>query len=123
MFAAAHINPTGKQAIGLTSGVDLNNKASSLESELYLKTAQLDKAEDYLKKALSVREHAGPKADLAVTRDNLGRLFEMKGELGTATEMRLRGAPDNIACGNYNVADWKRHKKYCRAQGEGTPQA
>lgn len=140
MFAAAHINPTGKQTNGLTSGVDLNNKALSSESqgdiagaervhlqaiqvkeaslgtehfttavsynglgELYLKTAQLDKAEEYLKKAMSVREHEGPKEDLAVTRDNLGRLFEMKGELGTAAQMRLRGALDNIACGNYNV--------------------
>lgn len=52
---------------------------------------------------MSVREHEGPKEDLAVTRDNLGRLFEMKGELGTAAQMRLRGALDNIACGNYNV--------------------
>lgn len=33
MFAAAHINPTGKQTNGLTSGVDLNNKALSSESQ------------------------------------------------------------------------------------------
>lgn len=71
--------------------------------ELYLTMQRLDKAEEYLNKALRVREHAGPRSDLAVTRDNLGRLFEMKGDLQAAEEMRLRGAPDNVACSNYNV--------------------
>ncbi|TFK94136.1 hypothetical protein K466DRAFT_649494 [Polyporus arcularius HHB13444] len=78
-----------------------------------------------------------------MTRDNLGQVYEMKGDLRAAQEMRLRGAADsNIACGNYNclklqnnlsdlsrcsvckavfycsrpcqASDWKRHKKYCR---------
>ncbi|KAI0724580.1 hypothetical protein C8T65DRAFT_626969 [Cerioporus squamosus] len=111
--------------------------------ELYLTMQRLDKAEEYLNKALRVREHSGPKSDLAVTRDNLAKLYEMKGDLPAAQEMRLRGKADNnIACGNYNcqklsnslsnlsqctacksvfycsrpcqAADWKRHKKYCR---------
>ena len=140
MFAA-HVNPSAGQAVGLTSGVDLNNHALSLErqgdlagaerahlqaiqvkeaslgtdhyttalsynglGELYLTLERLDKAEEYLNKALRVREHSGPRSDLAVTRDNLGRLFEMKGDLRAAAEMRMRGAPDNIACGNYNVS-------------------
>ena len=73
--------------------------------ELYLTMQRLDKAEEYLNKALRVREHSGPKSDLSVTRDNLAKLYEMKGNLQAAQEMRLRGkADDNIACGNYNVS-------------------
>ncbi|KAI0669871.1 hypothetical protein C8Q78DRAFT_976432 [Trametes maxima] len=111
--------------------------------ELYLKTERLEQAEDYLKKALRVRRESGPKADLAVTRDNLGRLYETKGDLRAAREIRCEGVADsNIACSNYNCAnlsnslgtlsqcsackaifycrrtcqqvDWRRHKKYCR---------
>ncbi|PIL31938.1 hypothetical protein GSI_06642 [Ganoderma sinense ZZ0214-1] len=110
--------------------------------ELYLKMELLDKAEEYLNQALRVRERKGPKSDLATTRDDLGRLFEMRGELQAAQEIRLKGAPYNIACGNFNCsmlqnslsnlsrcsvckavfycsqpcqrADWRRHKKYCR---------
>ena len=72
--------------------------------ELYLSMERLDKAEEYLTKALRVRERSGPASDLAVTRDNLGKLFEMKGDLQSAEDIRLKGAPDNIACGNYNVS-------------------
>ncbi|KAI9063088.1 hypothetical protein FKP32DRAFT_1628777 [Trametes sanguinea] len=110
--------------------------------ELYLKMGRLDQAEHYLNRALNVRSHAGPAADLAVTRDNLGRLYEAKGDLKAAREIREQGAPDNIACSNYNcprmsnklsnmsrcsackapvyctrtcqAADWKRHKKFCK---------
>ncbi|KAH9898374.1 hypothetical protein C8Q73DRAFT_640977 [Cubamyces lactineus] len=108
--------------------------------ELYLKMGRLDQAEHYLDRALRVRISNGPAADLAVTRDNLGRLYEMKGDLKAAREIREQGAPDNISCGNYDCpkmsnklsnlsrcaackailycsrscqADWKRHKKYC----------
>ncbi|OJT04665.1 hypothetical protein TRAPUB_4459 [Trametes pubescens] len=93
--------------------------------ELYLKMDRLDEAEEYLNKALRIRSHSGPKADLAVTRDNLGRLHEMRGDMQAAQDIRLQGASDNnIACGNYTAilycskrcqtADWKRHKKFCR---------
>lgn len=51
-----------------------------------------------------MREREGPASDLAVTRDDLGRLFEMKGELQASQEIRLKGAPYNIACGNPNVS-------------------
>lgn len=65
---------------------------------------RLDKAEKYLNKALRIRSHSRPKADLAVTRDNLGRLHEMRGDLQAAQDIRLQGASDNnIACGNYAV--------------------
>ncbi|OSD03411.1 hypothetical protein PYCCODRAFT_214052 [Trametes coccinea BRFM310] len=124
-------------------GADAVSTALSCNSlgELYLKSGRLDQAEHYLNRALSVRIHAGPAADLAVTRDNLGRLYEAKGDLKAAREIREQGAPDNIACSNYNcprmsnrlsdlsrcsackssfyctrtcqAADWKRHKQYC----------
>ncbi|KAH9849734.1 hypothetical protein C2E23DRAFT_838269 [Lenzites betulinus] len=139
----AHLEAIRVEEAGL--GTDHFTTAVSYNGlgELYLKTAQLDKAEDYLNKALRVRTQSGPKSDLAVTRDNLGRLFEMKGDLKAARRIRLQGSPDNnIACGNYEcaklsnslsqlsqctacksilycsrrcqTADWKRHKKYCR---------
>ncbi|KAI8995655.1 hypothetical protein BD414DRAFT_456716 [Trametes punicea] len=109
--------------------------------ELLLTMERLDQAEHYLMKALEVRSQAGPAADLAVTRDNLGRLYEMKGALNAAREIREQGAPDNVSCSNFNCSrtsnrlsdlsrcsvckatlyclrtcqsvDWKRHKKYC----------
>ncbi|KAI1797906.1 hypothetical protein LXA43DRAFT_876736 [Ganoderma leucocontextum] len=134
---AIRVKEAGVGTDHITTAVSYNGLG-----ELYLKMEQLDKAEEYLNKALRVREHLGPASDLAVTRDDLGRLFEMKGELQTAQEIRLNGAPDNIACGNFSCsklqnslsnlskcsvckavlycsqscqqADWKRHKKYCR---------
>ncbi|KAI0756962.1 hypothetical protein C8Q80DRAFT_67951 [Daedaleopsis nitida] len=134
------------------SGLGTNDITTALSynslGELYLTMTRLDKAEEYLNKALRVRERAGPPSDLAVTRDNMAKLYEMKGDLGAAEKMRLQGAPDNIACSNFNcsnisirlsdlskcatcksilycsrpcqVADWKRHKKYCQKR---TPDA
>ncbi|PIL24387.1 hypothetical protein GSI_14140 [Ganoderma sinense ZZ0214-1] len=83
-------------------GPDHYTTATAYDSlgELYLKTGQLDNAEEYLNKALRAREHSGFKSELATTRDHLGRLFEMKGDLKAAREIRLKGLPDNIACGN-----------------------
>ncbi|KAI0335246.1 hypothetical protein GY45DRAFT_1317169 [Cubamyces sp. BRFM 1775] len=109
--------------------------------ELYLKMGRLDRAEHYLQRALRVRSSRGAPADLAVTRNNLGRLYEMRGDLKAAREIREQGAPDNVSCSNYQcgnisnklsnlsrcaackavlycsrscqMADWKRHKKYC----------
>ncbi|TBU48307.1 hypothetical protein BD309DRAFT_949805 [Dichomitus squalens] len=137
-----HLETISVKEAGL--GTDHSTTAVSYNGlgELYLKMERRDKAEEYLTKALRVREHCGPAADLAVTRDNLGKLYEMKDDLQAAQDIRLEGAPDNIACGNYNClklqnllsslskcsackailycsqacqkADWKRHKKYCR---------
>ena len=87
-------------------GVDHFTTAVSYNGlgELYLKANKLDKAEEYLNKALYARERSGPRADLAVTRDNLAKLFEKKGDLEAAGRIRRDGAPDNIACGNYDVS-------------------
>nr|VWO98909.1 MFS domain-containing protein [Ganoderma boninense] len=83
-------------------GPDHYTTATSYDSlgELYFKMEQLDKAEEYLNKALHARKDSGFNADLAMTRDSLGRLFEMKGDLKAAQEIRLKGLHDNIACGN-----------------------
>ncbi|KAI0639427.1 hypothetical protein C8Q77DRAFT_1046295 [Trametes polyzona] len=139
----AHLEAIRVKEAGL--GVDHFTTAVSYNGlgELYLKINNIDKAEEFLNKALNVRTRSGPKADLAVTRDNLGRLYEMKGDLKAAQEVRLQGAPENnIACGNYNcakltnslaelsrctackaifycakpcqMADWKRHKNFCQ---------
>ncbi|KAH9944360.1 uncharacterized protein BXZ73DRAFT_87274 [Epithele typhae] len=129
-----------------TRGVDSITTAVSYNGlgELYATIGNLDNAEEYLIKAVSVRERFGLKSDLAVTRDNLGRVFEMRGDLNAAEEIRRRGAPSNVACGNFQcpkisnaisilskcttckaifycsrpcqVADWKRHKKYCKTR-------
>ena len=88
-------------------GVDHFTTAVSYNGlgELYLKTNKLDKAEEYLNKALRIREKSGPQTDLAGTRDNLARLFEVRGNLDVAEEMLRRGAPNNnIACGNIYVS-------------------
>ncbi|KAI0361587.1 hypothetical protein OH77DRAFT_1417867 [Trametes cingulata] len=147
----AHLEAIRVKEAGL--GTDHFTTAVSYNGlgELYLKMGRLDQAEEYLNKALRVRSQSGPKVDLAVTRDNLGQLYEMKGDLKAAQEIRLQGAPDNIACGNYNcaklsntlsslsrcsacqavlycsppcqTADWKRHKKYCRRPNATAGQA
>jgi tetratricopeptide (TPR) repeat protein len=71
--------------------------------ELYIKLGRLDDAETYLKKAIAVRNHAGPAFDAAVSRDNLAQLYELRGDLKQAKEIRLYGAPDHLSCGYYHV--------------------
>ena len=101
----AHLQAIAVKESGL--GLDHFTTAVSYNGlgEVYLKMNQLDKAEEYLNKALRIREKSGPQTDLAGTRDNLARLFEVRGNLDAAEEMRRRGAPNNnIACGNIYVS-------------------
>ncbi|KAI0068207.1 hypothetical protein BV25DRAFT_1987024 [Artomyces pyxidatus] len=114
--------------------------------ELYIKINRLDDAEAMLNQAMAIRTVTGPPFDAAVTRDNLARVFEMRGNLDAAREMRLRGSPDQIACGHYKcpgqtfskhalrrcsrcksilycskgcqTSDWKRHKQYCMQRND-----
>ena len=72
--------------------------------ELYLKQGRLDEAEELLLEALDTRENRlGNSFDAAVTRENLAQLYEARGDGPKAKEMRARGFPNNIACGNYKV--------------------
>lgn len=70
--------------------------------EVYIRMGRLDDAERYLRLALAVRENRGPRADLACTRDNLGQVYEMRGDFHQAKQFR-RGREDAMCCGNYNV--------------------
>ncbi|VDB99656.1 unnamed protein product [Peniophora sp. CBMAI 1063] len=70
--------------------------------ELYLKQGRLDEAEPILLEALDARENRlGNGFDAAVTRENLAQLYEARGDGPKAKEIRARGFPNNIACGNY----------------------
>jgi len=71
--------------------------------ELYIKLGRLDDAAENLKKAVAVRNHAGPAFDAAVSRENLAQLYEIQQDLKLAKETRLYGAPHNLSCGYYHV--------------------
>lgn len=71
--------------------------------ELYITLGRLDDAETYLRKAIAIRNHAGPAFDAAVSRENLAQLYELRGDLKQAKEIRLYGAPDHLSCGYYHV--------------------
>lgn len=62
--------------------------------ELYLSMGRLDEAEKLLHSAASYRE-LHEDYDRAYTRDNLGRLYEMKGDMKAAREWRSKGAAKN----------------------------
>jgi len=113
--------------------------------EVYTQLERLDDAEVYLKKALTIRQ-ASPRAsdeiDAAVTRENLAVVYEMRGDLPRARQLRRIGSPNNMLCAHSNCElyqvkrsnllqcggcksiyycgtdcqskDWKRHKKYCK---------
>ncbi|RDB29550.1 hypothetical protein Hypma_015534 [Hypsizygus marmoreus] len=140
------------QAIAVKeSGLGRNAVSTALSrnalGELYIKMGRLDEAEDNLKKAIAVRNHAGPAFDAAVSRDNLAQLYELRGNFKAAKDIRLSGAPENMSCGFYHCpgqlfrlnqllrcsqcksvwycskscqnGDWRaRHKKLCRAVAE-----
>jgi tetratricopeptide (TPR) repeat protein len=71
--------------------------------ELYLKMGRLADAEEQLKKAVSVRLGAGPAFDAAVSIENLGRVYEAKGDFAEARGVRLSHPENIMVCGNYNV--------------------
>ena len=41
--------------------------------------------------------------DAVCTRDNLGRLWEMRGDMGKAKAMRERCGAERMICSNFNV--------------------
>lgn len=88
-------------------GVDPDAVSTALSrnalGELYIKLGRVDDAEVNLKKAVAIRNHAGPAFDAAVSRENLAQLYEIRENLKLAKETRLYGAPDNLSCGYYHV--------------------
>jgi hypothetical protein len=83
-----------------------NSEGSALTrnaiGELYFRTGRDDDAESMLKKAVSVRERVGTALDAAVSRENLAQVYEHKGNMALAREIRV-STPNNMVCGNYNV--------------------
>lgn len=74
--------------------------------ELYTKMGRLDKAEEYLEKAVKIRDASTSDADefdAAVSRENLAIVYEMRGNLRRAKELRRVGSPDRMLCAYYHV--------------------
>lgn len=69
--------------------------------ETYIRMNRLDEAEMFLQKALNIRE-ASPRPqdeiDTAVTRENIAMVYEMRGDLPRAKQMRRVGSPNNMLC-------------------------
>jgi uncharacterized protein HemY len=72
--------------------------------EEYLAVGELEDAEAALKLAKKIREAAsGQEFDAAVTRENLGRVYEKKGDWKGAKAIR-EGGSDHVTCSNENVS-------------------
>lgn len=69
--------------------------------ELYIAMNRLDDAERYLELAVKIRNADGPTIDAAVSRENLATVYEIRGDLKAAKQMRE--STGKYACGNYNV--------------------
>lgn len=87
--------------------------------ENLLRAGKLDQAEVALRKALRVRDlkengglGLGPGFDSAVTRDNMGALYEAQGKFAEARQVRLSGAiKDQMACSNSEVSSRTKKKR------------
>lgn len=72
--------------------------------ELYLKMNKLDEAQTMLEAAERIRSGArGQEFDAACSRDNLGRLWEMKGDAAKAAEWRSKKENEMI-CSHFDVS-------------------
>ena len=69
--------------------------------ELYIAMNRLDDAEKHLELAVKTRNADGPTFDAATSRENLAIVYEMRGDLKAAKQMRK--STGKYACGNYNV--------------------
>ena len=69
--------------------------------ELYIAMNRLDDAEKHLKTAVKIRNADGPTFDAATSRENLAIVYEMRGDLVAAKQMRK--STGKFACGNYDV--------------------
>lgn len=71
--------------------------------EEYTALDELDEAEAVLKMASEARNVQGQEFDAAVTRENLGRVYEKKGDWAAARTVRAEGK-EFVTCSNYNVS-------------------
>ena len=69
--------------------------------ELYIVMNRLDDAEKHLELAVKIRNADGPTFDAATSRENLAVVYEMRGDLTAAKQMRK--STGKYACGNYDV--------------------
>jgi tetratricopeptide (TPR) repeat protein len=69
--------------------------------ELYIVMDRLDEAEKHLELAVKIRNADGPTFDAATSRENLATIYEMRGDLLAAKQMRK--STGKYACGNYDV--------------------
>ena len=69
--------------------------------ELYIAMNRLDDAEKHLDLAVKIRNADGPTFDAATSRENLAIIYEMRGDLKAAKQMRK--STGKYACGNYDV--------------------
>ena len=69
--------------------------------ELYIAMNRLDDAERHLEIAVRIRNADGPTFDAATSRENLAIVYEMRGNLVAAKQMRKSSG--KYACGNYDV--------------------
>ena len=70
--------------------------------ELYIAMNRLDDAEKHLEIAVKIRNADGPTFDAATSRENLAIVYEMRGNLLAAKQMRK--STGMYACGNYDVS-------------------
>jgi hypothetical protein len=96
-----------QRAYGHTPGDAAFGTGHNALGELYLRMgpARLADAELHLKRALTVRETLARQGhkhafDAAITRENLARVEECRGDRDAARRQRKRGT---MVCSNYNV--------------------
>jgi hypothetical protein len=63
--------------------------------KLYIKMGRVDEAEAVLQATPSLR---AKDLDTTVTRENLVQVYEARGDLRAAKEMKNRGLPDKLVC-------------------------
>ena len=71
--------------------------------QLYIETDRLDDAERHLAIALRIRneDKTGPKVDVAISKELLGVVYEMKGDLLAAKQMRK--STGKVSCANIHA--------------------
>ena len=81
--------------------------------ELYFRMGRYDDSEEVLTKGVSIR---GVSFDAAVARENLAQMYEHKGNLALAKEIRTLH-PKSMVCGNLNMRNVRRESNsYCHCQ-------